>query len=317
MRIGMFLADIAGPDYLSNPLGVLVDRARKAEAHGFASAWVPHVPMSTDALTALALVADATTRIELGTAVVPIQIHHPFAMAQQAVTVQAASRGRLVLGIGMSHKMLIEGMLGLSYDHAAARMREYATILNGLFRGEAVSFDGDWYRLNATLPHPGLSVEEATVPVLLAALQPRMLNVAGALSAGTILWLADERAIAEHVVPHITAAALEGGRPAPRIVASVGVSVGPDADAARHAAADVFSVYSSIPSYGYMLQQGAARGPADVAIVGDEAAVRRRLQAFADAGATDVIAVPFGSGPDPSASIDATWEVLAALAQEG
>lgn len=292
MRIGVFVGDAGGD---RTDVDTLVANAVAAEASGLATAWVPHIPWSLDSLTALALVARETERIELGTAVIPTYSRHPLAMAQQALSVQAAAAGRLTLGIGPSHPVVIESMYGLSYEKPVRHTREYLEVLDAAFACTGqVDHDGELYRVHAMLAVPGAS----PVPVLIAALAPLMLALAGSRAGGTITWMADERALAEHVVPRITAAATEAGRGAPRVVIGLPVSVCDDADAGRARAAHAYSVYEHIPTYQRILDRGDASGPADVVAVGSEGEVRARLASYRDAGATDLAASVFAVGTD-------------------
>jgi len=258
-------------------------------------------------------IAQVTERIELGTAVMPTYPRHPLAMAQQALSVQAACGGRLALGIGPSHQVVIENMHGLSYARPYTNTREYLEVLERAFAGPGqVHFEGDEYRVNALLDVPG-----ATAPsILLAALAPRMLRLAGSRTAGTITWMTDERSVAEHIVAHLSAGATDAGRPAPRVVAGLPIAVCDDAAVGRERAARIFSVYESIPTYQRILATGDARGPADVAIVGTEAQVRARLESFRDAGVTDLAATVFAVGDDRETSLRRTHELLASLAPE-
>src|SRR5262245_1203187 len=208
MKIGIFVSETSAE---LTDIPSLVANAAAAEAAGFTTAWVPHIPWSLDALTAVTIAAGATERIELGTAVVPTYSRHPLAMAQQALSTQAAAGGRLALGIGPSHQMVIEGMYGLSYEHPIAHMREYVDVLDSAFAGAGqVDHDGDLYSVHAMLNVPGAQ----SAPVLLSALAPLMLRLAGERADGTITWMCDDRAMSEHVVPRISAAAETAGRPA-------------------------------------------------------------------------------------------------------
>src|SRR5262245_49932143 len=182
----------------------LVDDAASAEKAGFTSVWFPQVPNDFDALTAIALMGQATSRIELATAVVPIQTRHPIAMAQQVLSTQAVCEGRFTLGLGPSHHWIVTDMLGLPYDRPAALVRNYLEVLNTALAGPGpVDVENDDFRIHNPLDITDLP----PTPVLLAALAPVMLRIAGEQASGTILWMADERAIGGHVVPRITAAA--------------------------------------------------------------------------------------------------------------
>jgi 5,10-methylenetetrahydromethanopterin reductase len=309
MRIGIFISETSAE---RTTVDDLLERAAWADANGFTTGWVPHIPWSLDALTAVTLAGRETTRIELGTAVVPTYPRHPLALAQQALSTQAACDGRLVLGIGPSHPVVIENMFGLSYEKPAAHTREYVGVLDAASQGGQVRHDGERFHVDALLDVPGAK----PVPILVAALAPLMLRLAGEATAGTITWMADERAVAEHVVPRIHAAARDAGRDEPRIVAGLPVAVCDDPDEARSRAARIFSVYEHIPAYRRMLDRGDAGGPADVAVVGDEATVTARLRAYAQAGVTDLAATVFPVGDDTASSRRRTRELLASLAPE-
>ena len=310
MRIGVFVSETSAEQ---TGVDALLTDAANADADGFATAWVPHIPWSFDALSAVTMAAAVTSRIELGTAVVPTYSRHPLAMAQQALSAQAVARGRATLGIGPSHPVVVEGMYGLSYEHPIRHVREYVDVLDAAFAGSGqVDHDGELYRVHAMLRVP----DADSMPILLAALAPLMLRLAGERTDGTITWMADERAHAEHVVPRLASAAESAGRPAPRVVAGLPIAVHDDADAARERAAKLFAVYTQIPTYQRILDRGDASGPPDVCIVGDEAAVTARLRSYRDAGVTDLAATIFGVGDDRVASRRRTWELLASLAPE-
>ena len=285
MRIGIGIGDIAG-----QPADVdgLVAQARRAEADGFASGWFAHI-MGIDAIMAATLCARETTRIELGTAVVPTYTRHPGVMAQQALSAQAVARGRFTLGIGLSHQIVIEGMFGLSFAKPYSHMREYLAVLAPLVRENTVSHAGEEYRVNLSLAVPGAQ----RCSILLAALAPRMLALAGGAADGTITWMTGPRTIREHTVPRLAEAAAKAGRPAPRVVVGLPIAVTRDVAAARESAAKQFQVYGMLPSYRAMLDREKVEGPADVALVGDADAVRAQLAGIADAGATDFLAIPF------------------------
>ncbi len=305
MRIGIGIGDIAG-----SPADVdgLVAQAKRAEADGFASGWFANI-FGMDAIMAAALCGRETSRIELGTAVVPTYPRHPIAMAQAALSAQAVARGRFTLGIGLSHQMVIEGMLGLRFDKPFTHMREYLAVLAPLIRTGSAQFAGDEYRVSASVAVPGAT----PCPILLAALAPRMLALAGREGDGTITWMTGPRTIREHTAPRIREAAQKAGRPEPRVVVGLPVAVTRDTGAARESAARGFQIYGMLPSYRAMLDREGAGGPADVAIVGDESAVGEQLEQLATAGATDFLAVPFRVDDDADA-IDRTRALLVKLA---
>jgi F420-dependent oxidoreductase-like protein len=296
----------------------LVADAEAAEKAGFASIWVPQLPGDFDALIAVALMVRATLRIELGTAVLPIQTRHPVAMAQQALSCQAVCGGRFTLGLGASHHWIVEDMLGLAYERPAHQMRDYVEVLNAALAGPGpVDVENESYRV-----HNPLDVTDvAPTPILLAALAPAMLRLAGERASGTILWMADERAIAEHVVPRITGAAAAAGRPAPRIVAGVPVALCPkdEVDAARARANQVLGHAEYSPNYQRLLEHGDATDVGDILAAGDESAIVERLRRFRDVGATDLSVRILPLGPDRAARIESrrrTEEFLASLCPE-
>jgi F420-dependent oxidoreductase-like protein len=307
MNIGVFIGDANGE---RTTVAKLQAQARAAEAAGFITGWVPHIPWSLDGLTALAIAGLVTDRLELGTAVMPTYTRHPLTMAQQALSAQAAAPGRVTLGIGPSHPVVIEKMYGLSYDRPIAHVREYIGVLRQAFAGSGkVIFDGELYHTDALLEVPGGS----PMPILVAALAPQMLRLTGTVAEGTIAYWADERAVGEHVVPLITKAAEAAGRPAPRVVAGLPIAIVDDPDSVREQAARMFTGYTGIPTYQRILARGNAGHPVEVAIIGDEAHALRRVRAFADAGATDLCAAPLGLGSDGEATKRRTLDWLASL----
>ncbi len=308
MRIGLFISDVSGAQ---TDVDELLANARAAEALGFTTGWVPHIPWSLDGLTALALAGQVTNRIELGTAVMPTYPRHPMAMAQQAMSTQAAAGGRLVLGIGPSHPVVIENMFGLTYDRPARHTREYVEVLRAAFAGAGhVEYRGEFFSFSSMLTVPG----STPAPIMVAALAPRMLRLAGELTDGTITYWANERALGEHIVPGITTAAAAAERPAPRVVVGLPVAVSDDAATARERAAKIFATYLNIPTYQRVLARGGeGTTPTDVAIIGTEAEVAARLRGYADAGATDLCATALGLGDDREASQRRTIELLASL----
>ncbi len=286
MRIAIFGGEPAGID-------AAVDAARTAAEQGFSGYWIPQI-FGVDALTTLAVVGREVPGIELGTGVVPTYPRHPMMLAAQALTTQLASNGRLVLGIGLSHQIVIENMFGYSFDKPVRHMREYLTVLMSLIHTGSATFTGETCSANGSINIPGAT----PCPVLVAALGPKMLELAGTLADGTVTWMTGPATLAELTVPTITQAASAAGRPAPRIGASLPVCVTTEPDAARARAAQVFQVYGILPSYRAMLDREGAAGPEDVAIVGSEAEVRAEIARLADAGVTDFVAAEFAGDAD-------------------
>ena len=299
MRIGIFAGGLTGR---SSSVAAAIEVAQQAADDGFASLWVPQI-FSVDALTTLAVVGHAVPGIQLGTAVVPTYPRHPIALAQQALTVQSASGGRLTLGIGLSHQMVIENMYGYSFEKPVRHMREYLEALMPLLRGEGASVSGE-----VVTAHAALDFADAPAPdVLVAALGPKMLELAATVTAGTITWMTGPVTLAEHTVPTLTKAA--GDRPM-RVVTGLPVCVTDDTAGAKELAAKAFEVYGILPSYRAMLDREGAEGPADVAIIGDEAAVRAGVDRLRQAGVTEFAAVEFHPG---DAESQRTRELLKTL----
>lgn len=295
MDLGIFTA--------SDDIDDLVAQAREVSDAGFRSMWMPQV-FGVDSITALAVVAREVPGLELGTAVVPTYPRHPAMLATQAATVSAISGGRFTLGIGLSHQLVIEGMFGMTWERPVRHMREYLDILLPLLDGEAAAAEGE------TLTYRGqLGFSPPPTPVLVAALGPAMLRLAGSRAAGTSTWMTGSRTIRDHVAPAIRAAAEEAGRPEPQVVVSVPVCVTDHAGAASERAATEFEMYGVLPSYRAMLDREGVDGPADIAVIGNAEQVAERLEGFFEAGATTVNAMAFGSRDDR----DATWNALAGL----
>ncbi len=300
MKIGLFGAAVQ-----SGTVDQVIDEAKRAERDGFAAYWSSQI-FGHDALTLLALVGREVPRIELGTAVVPTYPRHPMMIAQQCLTVNAAVGGRLCLGIGLSHQIVIENMMGMSFDKPVRHMREYLTVLQSLNKTGNVSFDGDVYKT-----HAGVSVAGSQpFGVVVAALGEQMLRVTAALADGTLTWCTGPSTLANHTIPVLQRAAEELGKPKQRVIAALPVCVTTKVAEARERASQVFAVYGQLPSYRAMLDKEGAAGPADIAIVGTAAEVTERIAALADIGVTDFAAVEFGGDSDESANTRAALKTL-------
>lgn len=303
MKIGLMHGD-AGSFTIEEQIQQIVDE----EKDGFETAWWGQI-FGGDSLTVIALAGQRTSKIELGTSVIPTYPRHPFVMAQQAMTVQAACNGRFTLGIGPSHQPVVETMWGMSYEKPARHIREYLAVLLPLLREGRVQFSGEVYKTMG-----GIAVAGATpMPVLISALAPVMLKLAGTVADGTITWMTGPKTIETHVVPSITKAASEAGRPAPRVVVGLPICVTDNAAAAKEAAGKYFAMYGGLTNYRRMLDKEGAAGPSDVAVVGNEAAVEQQIRDLASVGATDMIAPIFPLGDDPAASIARTRALLKSL----
>ncbi len=311
---------MVGPERARYPTKIarMQSDAAWADAAGLDSVWVPQIPDEFDAMTAVVLMATTTSRVELGTAVVPVQTRHPIALVQQALSTQMACAGRFALGLGPSHHWIVESMLGLSYERPAAQVDALLDVLDAAFVGPGmVDVENEFHRI-----HNNVDITDQAPPaVLLAALGPVMLRIAGERTDGTILWLADERAIGDFIAPRINQAASNARRPAPRIVAGVPVCLcrPSDTERARSRAARVLSEAEISPNYQRLLDRGDATGVADILAAGDESAIRARFEAFASAGVTDLSlrVVPIGDDRDELlASMARTRELIAHIATE-
>jgi len=301
MKLGLFYG--GGQDVESHVQGAV-----DAERDGFDSMWYGQI-FGPDVLTAIALAGPRTSKIEFGTSVVPTYARHPTVMAQQALTTQAATGGRFSLGIGLSHAPVVESMWGLSYDRPAVHMREYLTIVQALIQSGRADVDGEMFKVHANVAIP----VDKKPPVLIAALAPVMLKTAGTMSDGTITWMTGPKTLETHIVPRLTKAASESGRPAPRVVVGLPVAVTDDPAAAKERAGRSFMIYGTLPNYQRMLAKEGASGPADVAIVGSEKEVEAGIRAVASAGATEFAVAMFPVGDDAAASLARTRACVKAL----
>ncbi len=278
MRIGVMI----GGDGQRRTLDDIVAAARQVEAAGLDDVWMANI-FSHDAISSLAVVGRETSRIGLGTAVTPTYPRHPVAIAQQALTTAAASGSRFTLGIGLSHKLVIEDMFGMSYDKPARHMREYLQVLMPLVRGETVSFQGDEYRVtNVAMDVP----DAERLPVVVAALGPVMLKLAGEQADGTNTWMVGPRTMESHIIKRLTTAAAAAGRPEPLVVGGFPIVLTDKPDDARAKIAETLTIYGQLPSYRAMLDREGAAGPADIAIVGDENMLRGELKRLENLGVT-------------------------------
>ena len=317
MRIGLMIGSDKERSRADRLSGLLAD-GKTAEEQGFSSFWIPQVPGYLDAMTAVAVLGQVTERIEIGTAVVPIQTRHPMILAQQALTTQVACTGRFALGIGPSHHWIIADQLGLSYERPARLVGDYLDVLDAAFAGPGtVAVDNDNSRV-----HSPVDVTDAfEMPVLVAALGPTMLRIAGERTDGTILWMADERAIGDYVVPRITAAASAAGRAGTRVVAGVPIALCSDGevDRARGYASEVLGHADFSPNYVRLLEHGDAEDVGDTMAAGDESTVLDRLRRYRDAGVTDLAARVVPLGDDASQRRESrrrTQEFVASLVTE-
>jgi F420-dependent oxidoreductase-like protein len=300
MRIGIFNGTVN-----DGTVDRMVEEAKQVEAAGFATFWAPQI-FGHDALTALAVVAREVPRVELGTSVVPTFPRHPMALAQQALTVNEISGGRLTLGIGLSHQPVVEGIWGMSFDKPVRHMREYLASMMPLLGHGSVRFSGEVFTTRGDL-----SIRIGDRPgVVVAALGEQMLRVAAQYADGTLTWCTGPETLRTHTIPTLRAAAESAGRDAVRVIAALPVCVTSDVASAQERAAAVFEIYGQLPSYRAMLDREGASGPADIVIAGTAQECAERIGALGDIGVSDFAAVEFSADPGEAA---ATREMLVSL----
>jgi len=288
MKLGIFSGVDTGGSYDE----IVADAAASAAA-GFHSYWLPQIVQRAEAMNIIGAVAQSVPDLHFGTSVVPTYPRHPMVMAEQALTTNMLTGGRFTLGIGLSHKPVVEGMWGHSFDKPVRHAREYLDALMPLVRGETVNFAGE------TLTARGkLEIAADAPPVLFAALGPQMLKIAGERCGGTITWMTGAKTLSSLTVPTISEAAARAGRPAPQVVAGFPIWVTDDVDAARASAAKTYRVYGQLPSYRAMIDREGLGGPEDLSIIGDEATCGQRLDDLVAAGVTTFAASEFASNPE-------------------
>ncbi len=294
MRLGMSIDT-------DQPIDTVVASARAAKDAGFSTVWTSQI-FGVDALTVLAVVAREVDGIGLGTGVIPVHPRHPQVLAQQALTVQAISNGRLTLGIGLSHQVVVEGLWGYSFEAPGTYMHEYLDALAPMLRGETVSVKGN--RVSATTIGP-VGPAGATPPTLVvAALGPKMLELAATLADGTVTWMTGIATLRDYIVPTISKAAVAAGRPAPEVIASLPVCCTSDVPAAIERINTSLAIYPTLPSYKAMLDKEGATSPADVALVGSKDQIVDALSQLAAAGVTEMGAAIIGTPAEQTATLD-------------
>lgn len=297
---------MARPNAL-NLVDDVLEQARRAHDLGVRQVWVPQ-QFHYDAIALAGLIGSAVPGLGVGTSVVPLNPRHPLIVASLAQTAQAAAHGNFSLGLGLGARAIERQTFGTDWSNTIQRLREYLTILRAVFDTGSVDVHGT--ELTASPAFPVTSAGGTPMPVYVAAMGPKALRVTGELADGTLPYLAGPRTIGEFIVPAITKAAAEAGRPSPRIIAAVPVLLS-DMDAARTVAAKQLSFYQTIPSYRNVIAREGAASITDLAAIGTPESVVKQLRRYLDAGATDVVINPL----DRSESVDleALWEVAAAL----
>lgn len=279
-----------------SPIDATIANLAMLRDEGFERVWMSQMPYEPDLLTILAVALHEVDGIEVASGVVPIQNQHPMNLAQRALTVSLASGGRFILGLGMTHALVTEGMWGIPWDKPVRRLNEYLDGLLPLLAGKAAVAEGQTVTTRGTLMIAGAPAPE----VYIAALGPQLLRIAGKRTKGTCTWMTGPKTLAGHVAPTLRQAAADAGRSVSevRVASSLPVSVTDDVDGLRKQAAEVFAVYGQLPSYRAMLDREGYAGPEDAAIIGDEATVRGRLDELASAGVDEYVAAAFDADPE-------------------
>ena len=283
------LSDTSG----RSPVDAVVDDVAQWHQEGFRRVWLTQRPPEPDLLTVLAVVLREVDSVEVGSAVIPIQNQHPMLLAQRALTLSMIGKGRFILGLGLTQRLVTWDMWGIPWDKPLRRLGECLDCLQPLLAGETADAVGEIVTTRGSLQIPGAPAPD----VYVAALGPQMLRLAGQRTAGTVTWMTGPTTLAEYVVPTLRAAAVAAGRPenAVRVVAALPVSVTDDVAAARATAAEVFGRYAQQQNYRDMFAREGIAGPADLAFIGDEHAVTERIQGLSDAGVDELIGVVFES----------------------
>ena len=289
MRIGLFQFPASVESY--------VGTCRQASTEGFRAIWSPQIS-GLDTMQMIGVAAREVPDLHFATAVVPTYPRHPVALAQMGLTVQEISGGRFTLGIGLSHKVVIEGVYAMSFDKPARHMREYLSILMPLVHDRKVNFTGETLTGRVALQIGELP----QMPVMLAAMAPSMLKLAGAVADGTILWMTGPTTVRSQILPALRAAADSAERATPKIAAGLPMCLTTDVAAARERAAKEYVVYGQLPSYRAMLDAEGLAGPADLAVIGDEAALRVGVERMREAGVDEFACAPFGSEEEQAAT---------------
>jgi 5,10-methylenetetrahydromethanopterin reductase len=288
------------------PIDTVVASTRAAKDAGFATVWSSQI-FGSDALTVFAVVAREVDGINFATGVIPVHPRHPQVLAQQALTVQAISRGRLTLGIGLSHQVVVEGLWGYSFEAPATYMHQYLDAIVPMLHGEAVNVHGS--RVSAVTVGP-VGPAGATPPKLvIAALAPKMLELAATLTDGTVTWMTGLATLRDYIVPTITKAAAEAGRPAPEVIASLPVCCTSAVAEASERINKSLAIYPTLPSYKAMLDKEGATNPADVALIGSKDQIVDALGELAAAGVTEMGAAVIGTPAEQTATLDVLSEV--------
>jgi F420-dependent oxidoreductase-like protein len=307
MRIGVALPAGELTDS-KNIVTDLIEQTRQAASAGLDSVWFSQL-FGHDAITLAALAGREVPGISVGTSVVPLYPRHPLLLGALAQTAQAATDGRFTLGVGLGWQGLLEPAYGIAYPPPIQYLRESLSVLRQVLEEDQAAFTGKLITARPPLSTAVAGGEE--VPIVVAAMGPQALRIAGELADGTLPYLAGPRALAEHIVPTLTRAAEAAGRPAPRIIAGVPAVVTHDVEVTRQLAATHLDSYALIPSYRAMLDREGVAHPVELAAIGDENAVAAAIARYFDAGATEVVLMQSGIRSDSDRA--RTWQLAGSL----
>ncbi|RSM71723.1 LLM class F420-dependent oxidoreductase [Amycolatopsis sp. WAC 01375] len=284
MRTGILL------DEIGVPFGDVVAQAKEAARLGYDAIWLAQRG-GWDALTALTALGAAAPGLALGTSVLPTYPRHPISLAAQALTLQAATGAPVSLGVGLSHRPIIEDQYGYSFDRPVRHLREYLQALYPLLHHEKADVHGETLTAVGTIEAPGAEPPS----VVVGALSPLSLKVSGAYSDGVVSTWAGPRSLAEYIVPTLTKAATEAGRTAPRVITGQLISVTHNPDGPRNWVAENYGMAANIPAYQAIFTRDRVDGPGGTVLAGDEEFVRARIRELEEAGATELILMPVGT----------------------
>lgn len=313
-------------------LQIAVERVQLAEKLGYDAVFSTQIG-ARDGLMTLAAYAGATSKIKVGTGVIPAFPRHPVALAYEAATLDEISGGRLILGVGTSHNITMENWYGIDMSKPLSQLKEYVSIVRALFTTGRVEHQGAFYKTNFAFMN---YAPRADLPIYISGLSPNTLTFAGRAADGLILWACLPTYIREVVTPHVRQGEKEAGRPegSCEIVAAVPSALAQDVEAARNLFRKEFFTYMTLPFYrkaiagaGYQNELeafDAALGKGDMpgafqavserlieefAAIGDQKAIHAKIDEYRQAGvsipAVGLFSGPKGSGIDPSATLEA------------
>jgi F420-dependent oxidoreductase-like protein len=282
-------------------LAVLRDDVIYASQTGFDSYWLPQ-QVDIDAIMLAPWLSSAAPDLEIGVGVVPMQSRFPVHMAQAALTAEALAPGRFALGLGVEHDWVVRDIWGLPFERPVAEMQEYLRVVLDLIRFGFSRHRGEFYRVSAFLARLAPSPD---LPILLGALAPRMLRLAGSQADGTVTWLAGVETVIAHILPRLVAAAEAGGRPPPRSVVMLPIAITADRTRVASEIDTAFELFARQPSYQTVMAREQATVPSQVSIVGTAGFVADQLGRLADRGVTDFVAIPFGDPDERTQTVEA------------